>query len=180
MTHSEKILDSRVVYRGRVFTATKDTVKLENGDVATREVAWHNGGVGILAIDNQNNILLVRQFRYAHGKVLLEIPAGRLEINEDPAECAIRELEEETGYHAQNVELLAKVYPTPGYVSEVLHIYTAHNLIPTSQNLDPGEFLTFIKLPFDKALEMCLSGDIKDGKTLVAILKYSLLKRINS
>ena len=171
----EKKISRKDIFRGRVFNIHVDTVRLPNNAIATREVVEHHGGVGILALDENDNILMVRQFRYGAGDVFLEIPAGKLERGEDPAGCGIRELREETGMNASEYTFLAKMYPTPAYCSECIHIYLARGLTPAAggQNLDEGEFLQVERVPLAEALRMCTSGEITDAKTLVAIFKFA-------
>lgn len=173
MPHFEKMLSSEVLYRGKIVTLYRDQVELENGAAAVREVVRHHGGVAVLALDEDNSVLFVRQFRYPYGETLLELPAGKLNPGEDPAACGMRELMEETGYEAGTCEFLARVYPTPGYTDEILHLYVAKNLQFVRQKLDEDEFLTVEKIPFEKALALCLDGGITDAKTLISILKYN-------
>ena len=175
MKLTETKISRKDIFSGRVFNIHVDTVRLPNDAVSTREVVEHYGGVGVLALDDDNNILMVQQFRYGAGDVFLEIPAGKLERGEDPAECGIRELREETGMNAGEYELLAKMYPTPAYCSECIYIYLARGLTPAAggQNLDEGEFLQVKRIPSDKALEMCMNGEITDAKTLVAVFRYA-------
>ena len=123
----EKKLDSQLIYDGKIIKLYKDSVLCDNGNKATREVVRHNGGVGILAIVD-NKILLVKQFRYPNAITTLEIPAGKLELNENPKECALRELEEETGYSAKDAIKISKFLPTPGYSDEWLYIYQAQDV----------------------------------------------------
>lgn len=177
MEHCEKTLASELLFEGAILALRRDTVRLENGNTATREVVHHNGGVAVLAIDDDENVLFVRQFRYPYDAVLLELPAGKLERGEDPAACGARELEEETGHKAGSLSFLAKVYPTPGYTDEVLHLYLAKDLTRVEQRLDEDEFLTVEKIPLQKAFGLCLSGEVKDAKTLVAILKYMAMEK---
>lgn len=177
MDYIEKKTASKEIYKGRVITLQVDEIELPNGKPAIRELVRHNGGVAILAIDDNGNALFVRQFRYPYGQVLLELPAGKLEPGEDPAHCGMRELEEETGYRAGNFSFLGKAYPTPGYTDEVLHLYLATALEKTCQNLDEDEFLTAEKIPFERAVQMCLDGTIADAKTMIAILKYNEMLR---
>lgn len=172
MEHFEKRMSSKEIYSGKILKLTVDEVELENGGTAIREVVRHSGGVAVLALDDDNNIIFVRQFRYPYAEVLLELPAGKINEGEDAYTCGFRELEEETGYVAGTFEFLAEVYPTPGYTDEVLHLYTARNLTRTEQRLDADEFLTAEKIPYKKAVEMCLNGEIKDAKTLAAILIF--------
>lgn len=172
MEHYEKTISSKEIYSGRVVKLRLDEVELENGNITTREVIHHSGGVAVLALDDDDNILFVRQFRYPYAEALLELPAGKLNEGEDAYSCGLRELEEETGYAAGTYEFMAKAYPTPGYTDEVLHLYTAGNLTRTKQHLDDDEFLTVERIPYKQAVEMCLNGEIKDAKTLIAILMF--------
>lgn len=176
MEHFEKQISTRQIYSGKVVRLRIDEVELENGSYSTREVIHHSGGVAILAIDDDDNLLFVRQFRYPYAEVLVELPAGKLNEGEDAYSCGLRELEEETGYTAEEYEFLAQAYPTPGYTDEILHLYTAKKLRKTKQKLDEDEFLTVEKIPYKKALQMCFDGEIKDAKTLIAIMMYELKK----
>lgn len=176
MEHFEKRLSSETLFKGNVIELRRDMVELENGSAAAREVIHHNGGVAALAIDDDGNVLFVKQFRYPYGEVLLELPAGKLNAGEDPAACGLRELEEETGYIAEDLRFLGKVYPTPGYTDEILYLYAAEKLSFKGQRLDEDEFLTVVKIPYEKAVEKCLNGEIKDGKTLIAILIHNAQK----
>lgn len=175
--HNEKLLNSELIYEGKVINLKRCTVELENGATALRELVEHRGGVAVLAIDDEDQVLFVRQFRFPLDQVVLELPAGKLEKGEEPGSCGRRELEEETGYTCGSYSSLGQVFPTPGYTSEILHLYLAGDLTPSSQHLDADEFLTVEKIPFEKALDMCLSGEIKDAKTLVPILKYAMMRQ---
>lgn len=175
--HSEKLISTDTLYEGTVIKLKLCEVELENGKTVRREIVEHNGGVAVLAIDDADNILLVRQFRLAAGGQIWELPAGKLEKGEEPAACGRRELEEETGYTAADFRFLGRILPTPGYVTEVLHLYLAKGLAATAQRLDADEFLDVAKMPFDKALQMCLDGEITDAKTVVSLMKYALLER---
>ncbi|MBE6897400.1 MAG: NUDIX hydrolase [Ruminococcaceae bacterium] len=176
MMHHESKISSTEIYRGHVFRVTEDQVLLENEKQAVREIVHHNGGVCVAALDKDDNLLFVRQFRYALGEEVLELPAGKREKDEDPALCGIRELEEETGYQADSFRLLTVMYPTVGYCSEIIHIYLAEDLHPTHQHLDEDEFLDVEKIPFQTALEMVLRDEIPDAKTQLAILKIYALR----
>lgn len=173
MEHFEKTLSSELVFKGRVLEVRNDSVELENGSVTTREVIRHNGGVAVLAVDGEENILFVRQYRYPYAEVLLELPAGKLNSGEDPEACGRRELQEETGYEAGEFTLLGVAYPTPGYTDEQLHLYAAKNLTFKGQQLDEDEFLTVLKIPYKEAVQRVLSGEIKDAKTVIAILMHN-------
>ena len=174
--HFEKMLTSEVLFEGRVVTLTKDTALLENGKTATREVVHHHGGACIVPYFEDGTICMVRQFRYAMQQELWELPAGKLEKGEDPFAAARRELGEECGLTAEHFVDLGPVYPTVGYCSEIIYCWAATGLAPCDMHLDEDEFLTPEKVPFDKAVEMVLSGEIRDGKTVAALLKIKALR----
>ena len=174
--HFEKTLSSETLFEGRVITLTKDTALLENGKTATREVVHHHGGACILPVDADGSVTMVRQFRYAFGEEIWELPAGKLEADEDPFEAAKRELSEECGLTADNFIDLGVVYATVGYDSEKIYLWAATGLHSTAQHLDAGEFLDVVKMPFDEALGLVMDGTIKDSKTQVALLKYAQLR----
>ena len=167
----EKTLDSMVIHDGKIISLTKDTVELENGQNAIREVVHHNGGVCVVPITENNEIIFVKQFRYPFKEILLEIPAGKLDKGEDHYDCGKRELLEETGAVASEMTYLGVMYPTTGYLTEKIHMYFAKGLTFTKQKLDDDEFLDVVKIPFEKAVEMIMSNEIPDAKTQVAILK---------
>ena len=176
MAHFEKTLNSDTRFEGRVFTVTVDKVELENGRTSTREVVHHHGGACIAALTENDEIYLVRQFRYAFGQELWELPAGKLEKGEDPFEAARRELGEECGLTAEHLVDLGPVYPTVGYCTEIIYCWAATGLSPCGMHLDEDEFLTPEKVPFDRAVEMVLSREIRDGKTVAALLKIKALR----
>lgn len=172
----EKQLKSEYYYKGKIVSLRIDDALLPNGQTAKREIIEHNGGVCVAALDSENNLLMVKQFRYPYGEVIYEIPAGkRNSLYEDPLLCGMRELKEETGATAEKYTFLGELYPTPGYCSEIIWIYAATNLSFGDAQPDEDEFLSVEKIPFQKALEMVLSNEIKDAKTQVAILKLNLL-----
>ena len=175
-THFEKTIRSQTVYEGRVITVTQDTALLENGETALRDVVHHHGGACILPYFEDGTICMVRQFRYAMQQELWELPAGKLEKGEDPFAAARRELGEECGLTAEHFVDLGPVYPTVGYCSEIIYCWAATGLAPCDMHLDEDEFLTPEKVPFDKAVEMVLSGEIRDGKTVAALLKIKALR----
>ena len=173
----EKQLSKEYIYEGRVIKLRRDIALLPNGSEATREIIEHNGGVCVAALTDNNEVLMVKQFRYPYSEVIMEIPAGKRDSkDEDPLECGIRELEEETGAKAENFIFLGELYPTPGYCGEVIWMYAATGLTFGEQHTDEDEFLTVEKLPLEKAVDMILSGEIRDSKTQAAILKLKLLK----
>ena len=175
MSHSETQLESRTVFEGRVITVTFDKVRLENGAEGTREVVHHHGGACIAALTDRDEIYLVRQYRYALGQELWELPAGKLEQGEDPFEAAKRELEEECGLTADHYTSLGEFYPTVGYDTEIIYTWVATGLHETNMHLDADEFLTPDRVPLEKAYEMVMRGEIKDGKTIAGILKLKAL-----
>lgn len=175
MELTEKTLSSEKIFDGRILHIRRDTVLLPNGHQSTREVVDHPGGVGILALDDQNRVLIVSQFRYPYGEILREIPAGKLEYGEDPAEAARRELREETSAVAGSFQSLGELYPSPGYCGEIIRMYLARDLSFGDTDPDEDEFLGLERVPFSQLVEQVLSGEIKDAKTIAAVLKVKLL-----
>ena len=177
MAHWEITESSVCIYRGKILNLHRDLVRLENGKTTAREVVEHHGGVAVLALDDQENVFFVRQFRYPFRAVLQELPAGKLELGEDPETCGRRELEEECGYRAEEFLPLGKLYPTCAYDTEVIHLFLARKLQPSRQHLDENEFLTVEKLPLEQAMELVFSGQLPDAKTQLALLKYQALRQ---
>ena len=175
MRLEEKTLSTEMKYDGKIVKLYCDSVELENGKTASREVVKHPGGVCIVPLDEDNNVLMVRQFRYPHGRVLLEIPAGKLEYGENHRECGLRELKEEIGCTCDSFEYLGNLIPTPAYDTEVIHMYLARGLHNGEQSLDEDEFLEIEKIPLEKAVEMIMNNEISDAKTQIAILKTARL-----
>lgn len=175
MQFTEKKISSELGYKGKVIDVYSDTVELENGKEAKRDVVRHPGGVCIVALTENNEVYMVRQFRYPQGKVLTEIPAGKLEWGEDHLTCGKRELHEETGCTADEFTYLGCLFPTPAYDSEIIHMYLAKGLHKDKQKLDEDEFLEAFTVPFDKAVEMVMNGEIEDAKTQLALLKAARL-----
>ena len=175
MKLTEEKIDSALKYKGAVIDVYTDRVLLENGKEAARDVVRHPGGVCIVALNENNEVYFVRQFRYPHGKVLLEIPAGKLEWGEDHFECGKRELREETGCTADEFTYLGCLLPTPAYDTEVIHMYMAKGLHQSSQHLDDDEFLEVSLIPLAKAVEMVMNNEIEDAQTQLALLKVSAL-----
>jgi ADP-ribose pyrophosphatase len=168
-----KLLKRKIIYEGKVFNILVDDVQYPSGNHSIREVAEHLGGAVILAVFPDKNILLIKQHRYPIDKYIFELPAGKLDPNETPLDCAKRELEEETGYKATDWQKLTAIYTTPGFCTEQLHIYMAQDLYPAEngRNLEEGELtMTLEILPLKKAMEMIESQEIVDGKTICGIM----------
>lgn len=177
MDLTEKTLDSKIVFEGKIITVCHDEALLPNGKTAKREVVKHNGGVCVAPLTDKNELIFVKQFRYPYSEVVLELPAGKLEKGEEPFDAGKRELTEETGCSAEKYTFLGKLYPSPGYCGETIHIYLAENLSYGEQNPDDDEFLDLIKIPLDKAEKMVMDNEIFDSKTQVAVLKISNIMR---
>ena len=175
MDMTEKMVSSEEKFKGRILDVRLDTVELPNGHGAFREVVRHPGGVCVLALDEEGRVLVVEQFRYPYGKLLLEIPAGKLERGEDPREAGIRELREETGATAGRFESLGQVYPSPGYCDEIIHLYMARDLSFGQAQPDEDEFLQVQRIPFEELVGRILDGEVTDSKTVAAVLKAKLL-----
>ena len=172
----EKQISSETIYDGKIIKVCKDTALLPNGNTAIREIVKHNGGICIAPLTENNELLFVKQFRYPYGKILLELPAGKRDNNEDPIEGAKRELKEETGATSDKIIPLGQLYPTVAYCDEIIWLYLATGLKFGEQKLDEDEFLSVTKIPLDVAANMVLNGEIKDSKTQVLILKIKMLK----
>lgn len=173
MEFTEKTIESELIFDGRVVKLYKDKIELPTGQESFREVVKHSGGVVILA-KKEDKILLVKQFRYPMKEVLYELPAGKLEIGEDPFEAAKRELEEETGYCANKWTDLGFVYTSPGYSDEKLYLYKAEDLEFTHCHPDEGEIIQALEYKYDKVLKMIDNGEINDAKTLCALMRAQI------
>lgn len=171
MELKETFVSRQEIFHGRIVDLRVDTVRLPNGHLTTREVIDHPGGVAVVAIDENDNVLTVKQYRYAFQTVLEELPAGKLERGEDPLVCAVRELGEETGFTAGRIVPLGAYHSSPGFSSERLYIYLALDLSRGEAHPDEGEFLDLVKLPFSELLAMVKRGEISDGKTAIAALQ---------
>lgn len=164
------------IYTGRIIKLYNDKINIQN-KILTRELVVHPGSVVIIPIldDKTNNIILIKQFRYAINKTILELPAGTLEKNENPLSCAKRELQEETGYKAKFLKKIAEFYPSPGIMTEKMHLFIAKNLVRSKQNFDIDEKIKVIVINLDKTIKMILKGFIKDAKTISGLLLYKNL-----
>ncbi len=175
MNLSEKTLSSKSVFDGRILHITLDEVELADGKMSKREVVNHPGGVAVAALDMDNNVFFVRQFRYPYKEIVLELPAGKLEKGSTPLENGKRELLEETGAEGYSYISLGQVYPSPGYTSEIIHLYACRVQREGENRPDEGEFLNVEKIPLEKAVEMVLNNMIPDAKTQIAVLKTAML-----
>lgn len=174
----EQTEDIKGIFNGAIINVHNDTVTLVGGDTAYREVVDHPGGVAVAGLTENNEILLVRQFRYPYKETILELPAGKLEKGEDPREAGIREFKEECGAEAERFEPLGEIYPSPGYCGEIIRIFYAEGLTFGEQKLDEDEFLDVIKMPVKDCISKIMSGEIKDAKTIAGIFKLKELKGI--
>lgn len=175
MDLTEKTLESAAVYRGLIVNVRRDKALLPDGRPCEREVVEHSGAVALAALTDNGELLFVRQFRYPYGETVLELPAGKLEAGEDPLEAGKRELLEETGASAARYTDLGLYYPSPGYCAEVIHLFAAFGLTFTGASPDEDEFLETERVALTKAVDMVLSGEIRDGKTQTAVLKLAML-----
>ncbi len=175
MDYIEKTVKKNYIYEGKILKLRRDDAELPDGTPCIREIVEHSGGACVLYVED-NKVLLVRQYRYAYGESIYELPAGKLEKGEDPMLAAARELEEEAGIRAKRLELLFVNYPTPGYTDEKIYIYRAYEGEKVTAHLDEGEFLDAEYIPLEQAKEMLKNGEIKDGKTIIALQAYFLSK----
>lgn len=164
------------IFSGNIIQIHLDDITLCDGTKGSRECVDHPGGVGIIGINDDDEVLMVRQFRYPYKEIVYEIPAGKLDKDEKPIDAGKREFMEECGCFADEFVPLGEIYPTPGYTNEIIRLFWAKGLHFDSQNLDEGEFLEVCKIKFDRLIDMIISGEIKDAKTIAAALKIKLIK----
>ena len=179
MEYFEKQINSEEKYKGIIVRVRLDEAELHTGKRVRREVVEHPGGVGILPVDADGNCYLVRQFRYPFGRMLLEAPAGKKEPGEEPLKCALRELSEETGLSADRMIDLGTCYTSPGFSTEILHLYLALDLHAGMVHPDQDEYLNVEKIPLATMKDMVMRNEISDGKTVIAILKASAYLKEN-
>ena len=168
----EELVESSRKFSGSVLSVRVDRIKLPDGESSIREIVDHPGGVTILPVNRQDEVIMIEQYRHAAEEVLLELPAGRLEESEEAEKAARRELKEETGYTAEDLKHFFDFYTTPGYSTECLHLYLARGLKEGEQELEEGEFLSLREVPLEDIPEMIMAGSIKDSKTLIGLLTY--------
>lgn len=176
MEQIERTMKSEKIFDGKILSLRVDTVELPDKKYSKREIVEHEPAVSIVAADEENNILLVKQYRKPVEKIIYEVPAGMLEIGESPREGAIRELKEETGYIAENVEYIIEFYTSPGFCTEKMYLFFAEGIKEGNQDPDEDEFIELVKIPLKDALKMIEVGEIMDAKSIVAILMYNNLK----
>ncbi len=170
----EKTISTQPIFAGKVIRVQVDEVELPDGKMAKRELVKHSGAVGILAITPEQKIVLVRQFRKPLEKTILEIPAGKLESGEHPDRCAERELEEETGYRADQLKRVTSFYTSPGFADEIIHLYQAKGLQKGQMQPDQDEFVELVELTLDECFREMEKGVICDAKTILAIYLWQL------
>ena len=175
MEMKETTLKRRDIFCGRIMTIHEDEVLLPDGKTAKREILDHNGGVCVAAMDDKGRLAFVHQFRYAYGKVITELPAGKLEKGEEPDEAIKRELHEEVGAQGYDWKKLGTLYPSPGYTSEIIHLYFCRLGKMGEQELDEDEFLDVEFIGLTDALDMVMRGEIEDAKSQTLILKTAYL-----
>ena len=172
MMEDYKRLNRELKYSGVIVDFYEDTMQLPNGNMAKWDLISHKGATAIVAVKDDGKLFMVRQFRNPLDRMTLELPAGALNSREEePEACALRELEEETGYKAGKIEHLVDMFTTVAFCDEKIYMYVATDLIPSKQNLDDDEFLNVEKIPFDTLFTMVMSGEITDAKTVIATLK---------
>ena len=176
----EKTVDSNEIFSGKVFDVHLDKAELENGDIVSRELILHPGGVCVVALTDQNEVLMVKQFRYPFQTQLIEVPAGKLEKGEDHRNAALRELKEETGAECESLEYIGVCYPSVAYLTEKIHMYLARGLSFGESHPDDDEFLDVMRIPFDKAVDMVMNGELPDAKTQIALLKARIMLSENN
>lgn len=168
-----EVKKSELMFDGKILKVYKDQVLLDNGMTVTREVVRHHGAAAVVPITENGEVILVKQFRYAVGRDMLEIPAGLLEPGEEMAECAARETEEETGFRPMELTHLFDFYSSPGYCTECVGIFAARQLVPSRQHLDPDEDVEVRIIPLEEAIEKVKNGEIIDGKTVAALMSVA-------
>ena len=167
----------KTVYEGHIVRVRQDQVQLMDGSITNREVVEHPGGVAIFAMNEKDEVIMVRQYRYPAGEALLELPAGKLEPGEDPQLSALRELEEETGIRPRKITAMGFSYSSPGIFAEKIHFFLAQDLVQGEAHPDEGEFLEVLRIPLSQLIQMIGKGELTDAKTIVGIMRGSLLLR---
>lgn len=170
----EKTIASKPIYDGKIIKVKVDDVELPNGKTAKREIVNHPGAVAVMAITEDDRMVMVRQFRKPLEKVLVEIPAGKLESGEKPETCAERELQEETGYTCKTLRHQASFYTSPGFADELVHLYRAEGVKPGEAQPDEDEFVELLHVTKEEAQRLIANGEIQDAKTILAVYAWKL------
>ena len=173
MQYEEKTVKKNYVYQGKILNLRKDDALLPDGKPCVREIIEHSGGACVLYIEN-GKALFVKQYRYAYGETVYELPAGKLNAGENPKLAALREMEEETGVKAKRLEWLFTVYPTPGYTNEKIYLYRAYDGMQVQTHPDEDEFVSVEWIPLDRVKNMLKTGELHDAKTIIALQQYFL------
>ena len=174
MTYEEKTLSSERIYEGAIINLRRDQVTVQNG-TSYREIVEHNGGAVLAAITPEGRMVMVRQFRKPAERVMLEVPAGKIDAGEEAVQAAVRELKEETGYTAGKVKHLASFYPSVGYSEEVLHLYLCTELTAGDTCFDENEAIDIVEMDLEELYRMALKGEIQDAKSMIAIFMVKSL-----
>lgn len=170
---NEITLDSEMIFKGNILKLRIDDIKLPDGTKSKREIVEHSGGVTILPVTDDDRIIMVKQYRKPVEEVVLELPAGKLESDEEPEQCAKRELWEETGFRTENIDFICSFYTSPGYSDELLYLYSARELFAAEEDRsEPGEFVEVCYLQKDEIIPKIINGKIKDSKTIIGLLAY--------
>jgi len=177
MLKPEKTLATQRIYQGRAVNMRVDTVENAGGAETTREVVEHSDCVAVVVIDEQDNVLLARQFRHAVGKFLLEIPAGGIDSGEEPVDTVCRELQEEIGYFPRRIERLGGFYTTPGYGTEYLHCFLATDLVSSRLVAEDTESIELLRVPSEQIPLLIMSGEICDAKSIAALLLFLFIRQ---
>jgi len=175
---SEKTIRMETILEGLIFKVIRKQVELPNGNKSVREIVVNPDASAIVPIDEDNNVIMVKQYRSTAEKVMLEIPAGKMEVNETSAECAKRELEEEAGYRAENIEHLFSPMVSPGFSTERIHIFLATGLTQGQLNPDDDEFVETVSMPITEVIHLIMSGEISDGKTISGVLAAARIMKV--
>ena len=169
----EQLLSTEHIYSGKVLKLNRDTVLLPNGNTTRLEILRHPGASAVVPLKDDGRVVLIRQLRHAAGGFIYEIPAGKLDPQEDPKVCAARELEEEVGYQAQRLDHLTSIWTAPGFTDEVIHIYRGTQLLPGKQRLDQDEVLEIVEWSLEEAIAKIQDGTIRDAKTIIGLQMVS-------
>ncbi len=170
MELKEKLIKIETIYEGKIFDVQQRLIKLPDGRETVYDIVKNPNACAVVPMDDEGNVIMVRQYRQSAGKVLLEIPAGKIDEGENPDKCAVRELQEETGYIAGNIEKVVDMRVSPGFSTEIIYIYKAYNLTQGETNFDEDEFIETEKIPLEDMYQRVIKGEIEDGKTICGIL----------